>query len=68
MDDLNAGNDDRLLKPAEVAEKLSISRAQAYRLMRTGAMAIVRIGHSVRVKPADLARYVERCRREENVV
>ncbi len=68
MNDQVAGQEERLLKAADVARKLNISKAQAYRLIRSGEIAVVRIGHSVRVLPFDLARYVERSRQEETAV
>ena len=63
MEDGIAELQERLLKVAEVAAKLSISRALAYRLIRDGLIASVRIGHAVRVKPSDLEAYVRRCHR-----
>ncbi len=65
MNDQVSGQEERLLKAADVARKLNISKAQAYRLIRSGEIAVVRIGHSVRVLPFDLARFVERSRQEE---
>jgi excisionase family DNA binding protein len=44
----------RLLKASEVAERLQISRTQAYRLMKIGEIPAVRVGSSVRVKRSDL--------------
>lgn len=51
---------DKLLKATEVAKILGISKTSAYRLMQTGEIPSVRIGQSiVRVRPADLQRYIE---------
>jgi excisionase family DNA binding protein len=53
---------ERLLKAADVARILNISKAMAYRLIQQGALPVVRINHAVRVKPSDLAEYVQRAR------
>lgn len=51
---------DQLLKAGDVAQVLNISRASAYRLM-INELPSIRIGAgTVRVKPADLAAYIER--------
>jgi len=47
-----------LLKARDVAEVLNISRALAYRLMRTGELPSVKMGNSVRVIQADLQEYI----------
>ena len=49
----------RLLKAAEVAEYLNISRAMAYRLIQTRKLRSVKIGGALRVRPVDLAEFVE---------
>ena len=54
----------RLLKAGEVARKLSISKALAYRLIQQGLIPVVRINHAVRVKPSDLDKFIEHCRHE----
>jgi len=48
----------RLLKAAEVAEILNISRAMAYKLMQTKEIPTVCIGRSRRVRPFDLHNYI----------
>jgi putative molybdopterin biosynthesis protein len=53
----------RLLKPNEIAALLNISRSFAYQLLQTGAIPVVRIGKSCRVKPEDLTEFIERNRR-----
>ena len=58
----------RLLKPAEVAKILSISRAQAYRLLQTGEIHSVRILGSVRVIVDDLFCYIEEHRSKNGQV
>lgn len=50
----------KLLKASDVAKVLNVSTALAYRLMQTGEIACVRIGVAVRVRPQDLATYIER--------
>ena len=50
--------EERLLKPAEVADILQVSRAMAYKLLNQGEIPSVRIGKSVRVKRAYLERYI----------
>ena len=50
--------EEKLLKPAEVADILQVSRAKAYQLMQQGEIPTVRIGKLVRVRRADLERYI----------
>ena len=50
----------RLLKAEEVAELLNISRSFAHLLMHTGQIPTVRLGRACRVKPQDLAEYIEK--------
>jgi excisionase family DNA binding protein len=50
---------ERLLKPAEVAEILQVSKAYAYVLMNRGEIPSVRIGKIVRVRLEDLERYIK---------
>jgi excisionase family DNA binding protein len=49
----------RLLKADEVAALLTISRSFAYQLMQSGQIPTVRLGRSCRVRPQDLAEYLE---------
>lgn len=49
-----------LLRPADVASRLNISKSYVYRLMQTGAFPVVRIGTACRVRPRDLEEYIER--------
>ena len=49
---------ERLLKPAEVAEILQVSKALAYNLLKRGEIPTVRFGSTVRVKREDLDRYI----------
>ena len=48
-----------LLKAKEVAERLNISRSQAFALMRNGAIATVRFGKLTRVRPEDLEEFIQ---------
>ncbi len=47
-----------LLRGDDVAQILQVSRSFAYTLMRRGDLATVRLGHSVRVRPADLEAFI----------
>jgi len=49
---------EKLLKGSEVARLLNISRSFAYLLMQSGNIPVVRVGHSVRVRPSDLRNYI----------
>jgi len=49
---------ERLLKPAEVAEILQVSKALAYNLLKRGEIPTVRIGATVRVRREDLEKYI----------
>ena len=57
----------RLLKGAEVAKILQVSKAHAYVLMKRGEIPTIRIGKIVRVKLEDLERYInEKAVQNEN--
>ena len=47
-----------LLRIDEVADRLAISRATIYRLIRRGAIPTVHIGSSVRIPAAELDRWL----------
>jgi excisionase family DNA binding protein len=49
-----------LLRPVDVAELLNVSRKTAYRLIERGELSAVYVGTSVRIRPEELAEYVER--------
>jgi excisionase family DNA binding protein len=53
-------NGNRLLIAEEVAELLNIRHSFAYKLMQTGQIPIVRLGRACRVRPQDLADYIEK--------
>jgi excisionase family DNA binding protein len=49
----------KLLRAAEVAQILNVSRAFAYRLMQQGKIRTVAIAKTRRVRPADLQDFIE---------
>ena len=49
-----------LLTGEEIAKILHVSRAYAYQLMRRRIIPTVKIGRSVRVRPADLEEFIAR--------
>lgn len=53
-----------LLRPAEAAQVLGISRSLAYELIRSGQLPAIRIGGRLRVAESDLQRFVQELRRE----
>ena len=53
----------QLLRAADVAQMLKISKSQAYTLMRSGKMQVVYLGKSVRVDQRDLERYIATLKR-----
>ena len=50
---------DQLLRAYEVADRLNISRALAYRLMQSGVIPTVRFIGSVRVRESDLEHFIQ---------
>lgn len=50
--------DGPLLRVEQVAERLAVSRSMAWKLVDSAALRSVRIGRSVRVRPADLEAYL----------
>ena len=52
------GESGRLLRIEQIAERLSVSRSMAWKLIDSGALRSVRIGRAVRVRPADLEDYL----------
>jgi excisionase family DNA binding protein len=49
----------QLLRADQVADRLNISRALAYHLMKTGEIPTIRFKGSVRVTEADLKIFIE---------
>ncbi len=62
MNEMEQEQSQALLKATEVATKLNVSKAMAYRLLRSGEIPSVRIGHAVRVQRSDLEEFVRRQR------
>ena len=52
----------RLLKAADVARILNISRSLVYRMLQRGKIPSIRINQSVRVDPGDLQQFIARNR------
>lgn len=50
----------QLLKVGEAAEALNASPATVYRLIARKEISVVRVGRSVRIHPADLAKAVQK--------
>lgn len=50
----------KLLRGEDVADRLGVCLSLAYRLMRTGQLASVRFGRTVRVRPEDLEFFILR--------
>ena len=48
----------QLLSPNDIAKILRISRSFAYHLLQKGAIPVVRLGKSVRVRPKDLEVFI----------
>ena len=51
--------EERLLRPDEVAVKWNVSRSKVYALLAAGVLPSVRIGHSVRIPAQALERWIE---------
>ena len=63
MDAVDGANG-RLLRLAEVAERLSISKSMAWKLVAYGQLRSVKIGRAVRVRPSDVEEYLARSTRD----
>jgi len=50
---------DRLLTVKEVAQQLGVCAATVYRLCDRGELPHVRVVYSIRIRPADLAAFLE---------
>ncbi|MGD0897105.1 MAG: helix-turn-helix domain-containing protein [Thermoguttaceae bacterium] len=51
---------DEPLTVAEVAQRLRVSRRVAYELCQAGQIEAFKVGRAIRVRPEDLAAYIER--------
>jgi excisionase family DNA binding protein len=56
----------RLVTPEEAAERLRISRAQVYVLLRTGSLESVQIGRSRRIPVVALANFIGALRKKRD--
>lgn len=54
----------RLLRLNEVADRLSISKSMAWKIVALGHLRSVRIGRAVRVRPRDLEAYLQSADRD----
>jgi len=52
------GGSGRLLRIEQIAERLSVSRSMAWKIIDLGQLRSVRIGRAVRVRPQDLDDYL----------
>jgi excisionase family DNA binding protein len=52
------GASGRLLRIEQIADRLSVSRSMAWRIIALGHLRSVRIGRAVRVRPQDLDDYL----------
>lgn len=50
--------DKLLLRPAEAAEALGISRSRLYHMLAGGQLPVVRVGQSMRVPVRELERWI----------
>lgn len=50
----------RFLTVAEVARALRVSNMTVYRLIKSGDMAAVKVGHGYRLREEDVRKYLER--------
>jgi len=57
----------KLLTAADLVERLQISKSQAYQLLRSGELATVHLGRSVRMTKEDLQAYLDTCRSERSM-
>jgi|GEM_PF-1282385 len=59
--------EERLLKPAEIADILQVSRALVYSLLQRGELPVIRIGSVVRVRRIDLEQYINEKAHKKNL-
>jgi len=53
-----------LVKVADAADQLSLSRSKVYELIAAGEIAVVKIGKSARIERSELERFVAKLRGE----
>ena len=61
-------NNECLLRPADVANRLKISKSRVYQLAQQGEIAFIKIGKSLRFTENDLQEFILRCRMIEKSV
>jgi excisionase family DNA binding protein len=49
---------EQLLRPADIAEILQVSKALAYQILARGEIPCVRFGKTIRVRKEDLDKYI----------
>jgi len=49
----------RLMTVREVAEAMRVSTMTVYRLIRAGSLPAIRVGKHFRIRPTDLAHYLD---------
>lgn len=54
-----------LVKVAEAADQLALSRSKVYELIAAGDIAVIKIGKSARIEMRELERFIARMRGEE---
>ena len=58
---MSATQDTRpLLRPADVARQLNVSRKTAYRLIDRGELRAIPVGRALRIEPAEVDSYLAR--------
>ncbi len=60
---MKVSEEKELLRPRDVAQRLALSVPQIYHLASTGALVCVKLGRSVRFRPADVDRYIRENRK-----
>ena len=58
------GGGGRLLRIEQIADRLSVSRSMAWKIIDLGHLRSIRIGRAVRVRPEDLDEYLSDPARE----
>lgn len=61
----SAGKFPRLMKASEIAKVLHVSRAQAYKLLQTGAIPRFEFGGCIRAREEDVREYFRKHYRRE---
>lgn len=51
--------DEILLTPAEVQERLRVSRSKCYAILASGQIKVLRLGKLIRVRESDLTAFID---------